>query len=108
MDGALVLRIRYNSSDKRSLKLAKWQGMRVSDEMSKNPERSQMEVFVDSIDDLGSLQKQLDTIYHGDRYFRDQILHAVYLPAIQIALRDRVPHTSEQAINRVANGLSDN
>lgn len=54
-----------------------------------------------------SLHKQLDVRYYGDRYLRYQLLTAVDIRYVQITLRARIPRTSEQAINRFSNGLSD-
>lgn len=107
-DGALLLRRRYNSSYNRSRFLAKYQSTRLSEEMAKTPKRSQMEVFIDFIAELSTLQKQLDTIYQGDQMIPDQLLDAVDLPSIPKTLRDRTPGTSDKAINRIANGFSYN
>lgn len=54
-----------------------------------------------------SLQKQLDTPYHKDRFLRDRLLTAVDIPNILTTLRDRMPRTSQQAVNRIANQLCD-
>lgn len=53
------------------------------------------------------LQKQLDIPYHEDSFLRDQLLTAVDIPGIQTSLRDRIPRTSEQAVNRIENRLSE-
>lgn len=81
--------------------------MSLSDEFGKHPDQSQMEVFQSFTSRLMQLQKQLDLPYHGDRYLRDQILTAVDIPSIQMVFRDKIPRTAEQAINRIANRLSE-
>lgn len=63
-------------------------------------------MFLDFIGELKSLQKKLDTRYHVYHYFRDQLLTALDVPAIHISLRDRIPRTSKQSINRIADGWS--
>lgn len=105
---ALLLRRRFNSSDKRSRILITWQCLRLTEEFARNPNESQTQVFLDFTAKLMQLQKQLDTPYHADRYLRDKLLTAVDVPHIQTSLRDRIPRTSEQAICRVMNRLSDN
>lgn len=106
-DGALTLRRQYNSRDKRSRIMSRWQTMRLSEDMAKTPDRSQMEVFLDFIADLVEPLKQLDSNYHVERYLTDQILNTFDVQSIQIFLRNRIPRTYDQAINRIANGLSD-
>lgn len=72
----------------------------------RQPEDSEIAVFRYFVAKLMSLRKQLYDSYHGDQYLRDRLLTAMYMPHIIESLRDRVPCTSEQFINRVANRLS--
>lgn len=51
------------------------------------------------------LQKQLDKTYHTNGFLRDRLIIAVDLPAIQSALRDKMPRTSQQVFNKIANQL---
>lgn len=56
---------------------------------------------------LMALQKQVDTPYHTDGFLCDRLLTAVGLPAIHSSLRDRMPRSSQEAVNLIANQLSD-
>lgn len=56
---------------------------------------------------LMALHKQLDRNYHSDGFLRDRVLTAINIPSIKTTLHDRMPRTSRQAVNRVANQLSD-
>lgn len=49
----------------------------------------------------------IDRAYHNDQFFRDRLLTAVEIPSIQQSLRDRLPRSSQIAINRIANQFSD-
>lgn len=97
----------YNSSDKKSRILTAWQRETLSKELNKHPKDAEVDVFRRFVSKLTSLQQKLDTRYHGDHYLRDRLLTAVDIPEIQGALRDRLPHSSQQAINRVASKLSE-
>lgn len=102
-----ALRAWYNSDEKKARTLTKWQTMTLSEAFEADPESSEAAVFRTFVAKLTSLQKQLDTPYHTDNFLRDRLLTAVDLPAIQSTLRDRMPQTSQMAVNRVANQLSD-
>lgn len=106
-DSDLLLRRSDNSSDKRSETLSKWQAMHLSEEFAKNPNRSQVAVFLDFTSSMMQLQKQLHIPYHEDRFLRDQLPTAGDIPGIHTSLRDRIPRISEQAVNRLANRLSE-
>ena len=106
-DAMKTLREWYNSDDKKSRILSKWQSMTLSKAMSNAPEESEVTVFRQFVSKLMSLQHQLDPTYHSDNFLRDRLLTAVDIPAIQATLRDRMPRTSQQAVNRVANQLCD-
>lgn len=106
-DCSLTLRKRYTNCDKRARILAQCKGIRFSEKLSKIPNSSEMEVFLNFTAILSNLQKQLDTPYHADRYFSYQLLTAVDMPDIQAILRDLLPRTSEQSIARIANRMSE-
>lgn len=97
----------YNSDEKRARILTVWQQMTLSEEMSRNPGESEVVVFRKFVSRLMSLQKELRPNYHSDDILRDRLLTALNIPSIQVTLRDRIPRTSQQAVNRVANQLSD-
>lgn len=75
--------------------------------MSDRPDSSEVSVFRPFVSKLMSLQKKLDLQNHTDSFLRDRILTAVDLPAIQVAFRDRMLRTSQQAVSRISNQLSD-
>lgn len=102
-----LLRKWYNSEDKKARILSKWQGMSLTKAMTDEPEESEVEIFRKFVAKMISLQKQLDDVYHADHFLRDRLLTAVDIPKIQLTLRDRMPRNSQNAIQRVANQLSD-
>ena len=102
-----MLRKWYNSDDRKARILTKWQSMKLSEAMNEDPKESEATVFRNFTASLMSLQNQLDDTYHDDKFLRDRLLTAVDIPSIQSSLRDRLPRTSQQAINRVAIQLSD-
>lgn len=101
------LRSWYNIDDQSSRIRARWQNMRLSTEIGKEPDESEVTVFHKFVSDLISLQKQLDVSYHDDRFLRDRLLAAVDLPSVQATLRDRITRNSQQAINSIAIQLSE-
>lgn len=73
-----------------------------------DPEASELSGFRKFVACLMSLQKQLHSNYHNDEFLRDRLqTTAVDIPAIQVTLRDRIPHTSQQADNMISKQLSD-
>lgn len=102
----VILRKWYNSDDRKARILTKWQSMTLLDAMAEDPTESEVTVFRNFVAKLMSLQNQLDITYHTDQFLRDRLLTSVNIPAIQSSLRDRLPRTSQQAINRIANQLS--
>lgn len=102
-----LLRKWYNSDEKKARILTEWQSMTLSNYMAKSPKESEVSVFRTFVAKLMSLQKQLDPSYHDDSFLRDRLLTAVDLPAVQVTLRDRMPRSSQQAVNRIANQLCD-
>lgn len=106
-DSALLLRRRFNSCHKRSRILTKFKWMPISEEFARNTNRSQVEIFIDFTATMMQLQNQLNIPYLEDRFQRDQLVTAVEIRWIQTSLRDRIPRTSEQAVNRISNPLSE-
>lgn len=79
-DAIELLRNWYNGDDKKTRILSKWQDMRLSRAISQNPDASEVTIFRKFVADLMSLQKQLDKTYHADKFPRDRLLTAVYIP----------------------------
>lgn len=71
--------------------------------MAEHPNESKVNVFGKFVSNVSSLINQVDTTYHTDSFLRDRLLTAVDIPYIQAKIRDRMPDTSQQAVNRVAN-----
>lgn len=74
--------------------------------MQKNSQRSEGKVFHKLSNKLTRLHRQLDVSYRSDLFLRDQVIVSVDIPSITRALREKVPETSQEAINRVATFLS--
>lgn len=75
--------------------------------LAQSTSQSEVAEFKTFFEKLKSLQRQLDSQYHTDTFFRDRLLAAIDIPAIQTALRDRLPRTSNQAVKRIENQLLD-
>ena len=97
----------YNSEDKRAIIMNKWQSITLTQTMTESPEETEVSIFRKFVATLTTLQKQLEVTYHADRFLRDRLLKAVDIASIQTTLRDRMPETSHDAVNRIANQLSD-
>lgn len=97
-----ILRSWYNSDDRRSRILGRWQDMRLAISLGRDPDEFQVTVFRKFVVDLISLQKQLDTYYHDDHFLRDRLLTSIDIPLVQAAFKDRLPRNSQQAIKGIA------
>lgn len=64
-----------------------------------------MEVLLDFRDEPMQLRMQLDIHYHADRIIRDQLLAPTDIPSVKVMLRNRIPRTFEQVMNRIANNM---
>lgn len=106
-NGAEMLRSWYNSREKQNRLLTEWREMKLSEAMEEKPDESEVAVYRDFIARLMSIQDQLDESYQGDKFLRDQLLASVDIPKVQGSLRDKIPRSSQQLINRVANHLSE-
>lgn len=73
--------------------------------MQENPNKAEVTIFQTFVVREMSIQKQLDKSYHGNKFFRDRLLTSVDVPAIRDCLKDRIPRSSQQLINMVANRL---
>lgn len=85
--------------------LTKWQGMRLSEEMAKKPDESEISVFRTFIEKIVTLQKQLDSRYQGDGFLIDQLLSSIGISEIQDSVKDIIPLKSSNYICRIANRL---
>lgn len=96
----------YNSSGKQARILSAWKGISLTDWMTREIFASELEFFVRFTTQLMRYQKQLNKSYDTCQIIRDRLLSAVYIPDIRIALRDHIPRSSTQSINRIENWLS--
>lgn len=102
-----ALRLWYNNSNKRAKILIKSPSLRQTEELMRNRESSEVEVFRKRFAELIPLQKRLHSDYHKDKYLKDKPMPAVDIPSIHVALRDRIPRTAQQLAKRIANSLSE-
>lgn len=54
-----------------------------------------------------ALQRRLDVLYHGEKYFRDRLLNVTDILYIQQAHRDKMTRSSQKAVNIIGNRLSE-
>lgn len=91
----------YNSSDNQVIILTKWQFIRLIEEMMSAPDSLEVEVIRTFVAKLTSLQKQMDKSYSDDKFLRKRLVTDVYIPYIQIAIRDSILWTSQQLVSRI-------
>lgn len=106
VEAVQLLQSWYNFPEKHRRILTAWQTMSLSQEMDTKPESGEVDVFRDFVKRLRSLQKQLETRYHGDQFLRHRLLTAVDILNIKIALNDCMPRTSQEVTNRTTSKLS--
>lgn len=97
-----LLRMWYNSDDRRYRILSKWHDMKLWTALTGELEELEVTVFRKFIARLMSLQKQLDSFYHEDLYLSHRLLTAIDIPHIQAALRARLPRNNQQDTNRLS------
>ena len=97
----------YTSDEKRARTLTIGQNFKLSKEMEKAPDKSEIDVFRSFSFKLTTLQKQLSTHYHHDDFLRAQYITSVDNHKIQQSLRERIPASSQEAANRITTFLSD-
>lgn len=96
----------YTSEEQKGRILTTWQSMRLSDAMRENQYKSEIRVFRQFSYKMSQLQQQLDKIFQEDTFLREQLIISTDIPNIQKLLRERIPRSSQQAINRIATHLS--
>lgn len=64
-------------------------------------------VFRKFVAKLMTLQNQLDSTIHTVQLLRNSLVTSLDIPPIQVPLRDRLPLPSKQAVNSIANQISD-
>lgn len=106
-DVIALLKRWYSSDGKKYRILTDWKGTELSKAMSAAPTQSEAAVIRTFVAKLMSLQKRLDMSYQSDSFLRDRLLTATDVPAIQSTLRAWMPRTSQQAVSRIKNHLSD-
>lgn len=78
----------------------------LSKAMPHYPDAFEVSVFRQFVSKFGRIKKKLAVTYNPDNVLRDRLLIAVDIPIIQTTLRIRIPRSSWEAINRVANQFS--
>lgn len=97
----------YNSDYEKFRILTTFQTMTLFKAMTEDPTDTEVNVFRNFFAKLSSLKNQLHPTYHNERFLRYRILTGVDIRSIRKTLRDRIPKTSLQTVNRVANQLDD-
>lgn len=93
-EAIILLKTWFNSRENQTRLLREWKGMRLTLSMESKPETLEMKVYKSFVGKVMSIQKQLDSSYHGYRYLRDQLMTAIDIPVVQYPLKDRVPRSS--------------
>lgn len=93
----------YNIKDKRGRILTSWCDISLVEWMGRDQYASLIDVFGTFTSNIMSFQKQLDPSYHSYNFLLYLLLSVVDIPEIKTSLRDRIPRTITQGINRVAN-----
>jgi hypothetical protein len=96
----------FTSEDNEYRLLFDWQKTGFSQFVRRYTQESQRAVFEKLVKYLKTCQRQMNTIYHCDHILRDQLLIAIDVPEINRSLRERVPKTSNDLIQRAATSLS--
>lgn len=81
--------------------------MTLTNAMDEAPAESEVSAFRTFVARLMSFHRKLYIPYHTDTLLRDLLLTTTDIPSIQTTLRDRIPLTRHQAVNRISNQLSD-
>lgn len=82
-----VLQTWYNISEKKYRLLNEWQSIRLAEQV--RPNEAEVSVFRGFVTRMISIQKHLNNSYHGDRFLRDRLLTAVYIPSIKDLVKDK-------------------
>lgn len=102
-----IFRKSYRSEDLNARIPSKWKPMTLSEAMVYDPNNSEISIVRKFSSKFMSLRNKLDTSYHTNQILRYSLLTVVDIPAIKSTLRDRLPRTSQKAINRIVNKFSD-
>lgn len=102
-----ILKGFYNCEEKKVRILTKWKRMTFTEEMTEYIEESEISLFQRFVAKPTSLPKDIDLTYHAYNYLREWLLTVVEFENIKTTLRDRMPKTSHDVVNRVLNKLSD-
>lgn len=97
----------YNIEDRKSRILTKWQSINFSEAMDDEPTETEVTMFRRFLAKLMTLQNRLGSTYHTDQLIKDRQMKAIDIPQIKSTLCDHMPRTSQQAVNWIANQLSD-
>lgn len=77
-----LLRQWYNSDENRARILSTWQRMKLSEELSKAPDSSEVVIFQKFLARLMSLKKQLPPNYQSEEFLRVRLLSAEDIPHV--------------------------
>lgn len=97
----------YTRNGKIACILTAWKTMTLSKAMDEGPTSSDVSVLRKFLSRLMSQQMRLYKTYHSDIFLRDILLTAVDETSMKTNLRDRMPRSSHQAVNRVITILSE-
>jgi hypothetical protein len=95
----------FTSEDNEYRLLFDWQTTRFSQFVRRYTQELQRAVFEKLVKCLKTCQRQMKTFHHCDHILRDQLLIAIDVPEINRSLRERVPKTSNDLIQRAATSL---
>lgn len=87
--------------------LMEWQRKSLTEELRRNQNYSEMDVFNNLVAYVQGLQKKLDKDYHRVKYLRDRLLTAADVTSLPGPLSDRTPRTAQHIIQGMARRLSD-
>lgn len=102
-----LVRTWYHSSERQALILHKWRSIRLEEEMLKSPDKSEVAVFRAFLAKSVTVQKKFDTKYQGEGYLDGKLFTTVYMPYIQVMLKDWMPKRAQGAIQIIEKLLID-
>ena len=75
--------------------------------MRESPDKIEIEVSRNFVDRLTNIERQLHPAHREDRFVRDPLIIGADISHIQNSLQDKIPATSQEAVNRIVLKLSD-
>ena len=105
-DAITMLKEWFTSEEQMTRLLQQWREITLSAWFRKYPDKSQSDVFRLLCEKLTSIQRQLHSDYRNPRFLRDQLIAAADIPNVRRALKEHVPKTAHDAIQKIASLLS--